>query len=137
VKPSGFSPACRAALEGHSWPGNVRELQNVIERAVILCADGEQLQPGHLGFGGAALAAAATAAASANNAVADNEEVMPLGDLEKKHILGALDKCGGNRTHAARKLGISIRTLRNKLNEYGLGGKGEGDPDDASEAAES
>ena len=138
VKPSGMSPACRAALEAHSWPGNVRELQNVIERAVILCADGEQLQPAHLGFGGGALAAAAAAApaaSSAANSNASNDDVVSLGDLEKNHILTTLDKCGGNRTHAARKLGISIRTLRNKLNEYGLGGKGEGEAEEAGEAA--
>ncbi|MGC3960878.1 MAG: sigma-54 dependent transcriptional regulator [Verrucomicrobiota bacterium] len=138
VKPSGMSPACRAALEAHSWPGNVRELQNVIERAVILCADGEQLQPAHLGFGGGALAAAAAAAPAASstaNSNSSNDDVVSLGDLEKNHILTTLDKCGGNRTHAARKLGISIRTLRNKLNEYGLGGKGDGEAEEAGEAA--
>jgi DNA-binding NtrC family response regulator len=139
VKPSGMSAACRAALEAHSWPGNVRELQNVIERAVILCADGEQLQPAHLGFGGGALAAAVTAPAAtttATNAAAGSDDVMSLGDLEKNHILTTLDKCGGNRTHAARKLGISIRTLRNKLNEYGLGGKGDGDAEESADASE-
>src|SRR5258706_1930264 len=50
VKVGGISPAFRAALESHNWPGNVRELQNVIERAVILCTDGEDLQSMHLGF---------------------------------------------------------------------------------------
>jgi DNA-binding NtrC family response regulator len=127
VKPSGFSPACRAALEAHSWPGNVRELQNVIERAVILSADGEQLQPAHLGFNGAAEIGAVVVAASATGAASDPGssvgEVITLGDLEKRHILQVLDKCSGNRTHAARKLGISIRTLRNKLNEYGIDAK--------------
>ena len=63
------------------------------------------------------------------------DDVISLGDLEKNHILAILDKCSGNRTHAARKLGISIRTLRNKLNEYGLGGKKEGD-EEAEDAAD-
>src|ERR1051325_6132344 len=50
VRVAGISPDCQAALMAHSWPGNVRELQNVIERAVILCSDGQELQPEHLGF---------------------------------------------------------------------------------------
>src|SRR3954454_5523214 len=50
VRVSGISPGCMAALMAHSWPGNVRELQNVVERAVILCSDGQDLQPEHLGF---------------------------------------------------------------------------------------
>ena len=59
--------------------------------------------------------------------------MISLGDMEKNHILQTLEKCAGNRTHAARKLGISIRTLRNKLNEYGLATKGEGDVEEAAE----
>jgi len=121
VKPGGFSPSCRLALENHSWPGNVRELQNVVERAVILCADGEQLEATHLGFSGVAGRGAAAAAAAGSAA----DEVISLGDLEKQHIQQILAKCGGNRTHAARKLGISIRSLRNKLNEPGSGPKAE------------
>jgi DNA-binding NtrC family response regulator len=141
VKPGGFSPACRAALEAHSWPGNVRELQNVIERAVILCADGEQLQPAHLGFSGISMASIAAPASMTATTVSSqpangSDDVLTLGDLEKNHILTTLDKCGGNRTHAARKLGISIRTLRNKLNEYGLGGKKEGEDEAEEEAAD-
>jgi len=141
VKPGGFSQACRAALEAHSWPGNVRELQNVIERAVILCADGEQLQPTHLGFSGISMASVAapanmTATTVSSNPTAGSDDVVTLGDLEKNHIITILEKCGGNRTHAARKLGISIRTLRNKLNEYGLGGgKKDGEEDEATEDA--
>jgi DNA-binding NtrC family response regulator len=136
VKNSGISPACRSALEAHSWPGNVRELQNVIERAVILCSDGEQLQPAHLGFSGSAISVtpasltANTAPVNAKPAGESSEDLVSLGELEKRHILLTLDKCGGNRTHAARKLGISIRTLRNKLNEYGLGSKADGESEE-------
>ena len=65
----------------------------------------------------------------------ENGEFCPLSEVEKRHILSALEHSKGNRTHAARTLGISIRTLRNKLNEYnykGLSGKGDDDMDDSS-----
>jgi DNA-binding NtrC family response regulator len=138
VKISGIAPECRAALVTHSWPGNVRELQNVIERAVILCADGEQIETEHLGIGGITPAAPSHPISPTNPAVtpmtpAPDADALTLGDLEKQHILATLEKCGGNRTHAARKLGISIRTLRNKLSEYGLGKAGGEVAPDATE----
>ena len=52
-------------------------------------------------------------------------EIVPLAETEKRQIFLALDHCRGNRTHAAKKLGISIRTLRNKLHEYGVAAKDE------------
>ena len=114
----------------------MRELQNVLERAVILCADGEKLQPAHLGFSGAAgvsaspVAGNAVMAGVANTSADGAEGIMSLGDLEKRHIIQTLELCSGNRTHAARKLGISVRTLRTKLNEYGIALKEE---DEAAE----
>jgi DNA-binding NtrC family response regulator len=57
--------------------------------------------------------------------------VTPLAEIEKRQILHAVERCGGNRTQAAKKLGISIRTLRNKLHEYGVGTK-----EDAAEEEE-
>jgi DNA-binding NtrC family response regulator len=126
-------------LENHPWPGNVRELQNVIERAVILCADGEKLQPAHLGFNGAGSIAVTQAGSNSTDtgatfiAAEGMEGVMSLGDLEKGHIIRTLELCSANRTHAARKLGISVRTLRNKLNEYGIALKGEGEAEEAAE----
>jgi DNA-binding NtrC family response regulator len=134
VRVSGISEACRATLLGHSWPGNVRELQNVVERAVILCPDGEDLLPEHLGFNPTgALAMSASPAFTAANGVTQPDEIVPLDDLEKNAILRALDVCKGNRTHAAKRLGISIRTMRNKLKEYGVasGNESEGDGDEA------
>ena len=133
VRVSGISPACSQALLNHSWPGNVRELQNVIERAVILCADGEDLSTDHLGFSGASTpastvseAAPAGSVASSSSSASSGETVIrPLEEIEKQHILFVLEKCGDNRTHAAKKLGISIRTLRNKLHEYGFSAKEE------------
>jgi DNA-binding NtrC family response regulator len=141
VKTGGLSHACRAALEAHSWPGNVRELQNVIERAVILCADGEELQAGNLGLGGISISvvpspgAAALTAPPADVPAAARDDALSLAELEKRHILATLDRCGGNRTHAARKLAISIRTLRNKLNEYGLGTKADAEADGSEDVA--
>ena len=131
VRVAGFSGACLQTLQSHRWPGNVRELQNVIERGVILCGDGEELQPGHLGlaqFTAAPWAPAAPVPAGGSapdqiaSAQAPNEAPadLSLAELEKRHILRLLECCEGNRTHAARKLGISIRTLRNKLHEYGV-----------------
>ena len=94
-------------LKKYYWKGNVRELENVIERAVVLC-DGDVILPKNLFM----------------NEEFDNEESISvragvsLREMEKQLIFKTLDEVGGNRTHAAKILGISIRTLRNKLNEY-------------------
>ena len=125
VRVSGFSGPTRTALEAHSWPGNVRELQNVVERAVILCGDGCLIEPEHLGLTiTASISPAptevrtipATETVSVQGTV--QEAVPTLAELERRHIFVALERCDGNRTHAARLLDISIRTLRNKLHEY-------------------
>ncbi|MBP9902813.1 MAG: sigma-54-dependent Fis family transcriptional regulator [Verrucomicrobia bacterium] len=125
VKVSGISVAGLAALQRHDWPGNVRELQNAMERAVILCADGEDLQVAHLGLVAgrtppAEVAGATAQAGTAPAGTGPSAELLSLGELEKRHILHALEHSAGNRTHAAKLLGISVRTLRNKLNEYGV-----------------
>ncbi len=129
VRVHGIADSTLAALEAHSWPGNVRELQNVIERAVILCGDGGQLEPEHLGFSSSAAGAqpppapALSLASAAPAATPAGGELISLAEVEKHHILAALEKTRQNRTHAAKLLGISIRTLRNKLNQYGVKGK--------------
>ncbi|MCC6822524.1 MAG: sigma-54-dependent Fis family transcriptional regulator [Verrucomicrobia subdivision 3 bacterium] len=125
VKVSAISVAGLAALQRHDWPGNVRELQNAMERAVILCADGEDLQVAHLGLVAgrtppAEVAGATAQAGTAPAGTGPSAELLSLGELEKRHILHALEHSAGNRTHAAKLLGISVRTLRNKLNEYGV-----------------
>jgi len=113
-------------LRGHSWPGNVRELENAMHRAVLLATgaeidelavrlpDGQPLSaPGEGVAGRAAQMADAVSRAFVGQTVAEMEQAL---------ILDTLVHCLGNRTHAANILGISIRTLRNKLNEYaGLG----------------
>ncbi len=137
VRLQGLADDCRAALNAHYWPGNVRELQNVIERAVILCGDDGWLETAHLGFSPKAAGRAVASAVPVvpppttsgaqpppASAGADNT-LVSLAELEKQHIFAALEKTGQNRTHAAKLLGISIRTLRNKLNEYGVHSKEE------------
>jgi len=113
----GFTDAAAQQLKNHSWPGNVRELQNVVERAVILCGENGMLEPEHLGLSHSEPASAAASAATGEIAGQSNG-FRSLAELEKQHIFAALDHCKGNRTHAAKLLDVSIRTLRNKLHEY-------------------
>src|SRR5687768_9306684 len=122
----GISANCMAALKRHSWPGNVRELQNVIERAVILCSEGGVLEPAHLG-----LTERPSPAAGMPSSTGDSGEFLPMGEMEKRHVLAALERSKGNRTQAAKMLDISIRTLRNKLHEYNMQSQS-----DAAEEAE-
>jgi DNA-binding NtrC family response regulator len=133
----GFTDSAIQLLNRHSWPGNVRELQNVIERAVILCGDNGMLEPEHLGLVISELASANADAAKPADipAVPGQRNGVPtLAELEKNHIFTVLDYCKNNRTHAAKMLDVSIRTLRNKLHEYNgtLPKSDEDKPDDAS-----
>jgi len=118
VQVSGFSGEAGKALVNHSWPGNVRELQNVVERAVILCGDNGMIQPSHLGISKLSIPAAAAPSVAATTVTAPESVALTLAEIEKRHILATLDRCKGNRTHASKLLGVSIRTLRNKLHEY-------------------
>ena len=108
-----LSEELRAKLVQHHWRGNVRELENTMHRAVLL-GRGDELGPDALMLQTsrnpeAAPAAAATQAGMVGRTVAD---------VERDLILETLQHCLGNRTHAANILGISIRTLRNKLQQY-------------------
>jgi DNA-binding NtrC family response regulator len=121
LPPRGLSPAARAALLAHPWPGNVRELENCLHRAVLL-ADGAEIGPEAIELApprrpAAAPAAPATPAARTTNLVGRRVE-----EVERELILETLAHCLGNRTRAAEILGISIRTLRNKLQEYRAAG---------------
>jgi len=121
-----MTPECLTILENHSWPGNVRELQNVIERAVILSADAPVLEPEHLGMGIAKVAEVVSVQPiKTAPPPIQNDPGKPfanLAELERDHILAAMQRTSNNRTKAAKILGISIRTLRNKLNEYSAQG---------------
>ncbi len=107
-----------AALAAYPWPGNVRELENVIERAVLVCK-GDVLLPWHLALDGNETRSAGPAGEEAAPA-ASNGESTTLRDMEKNLIFSTLKKVRGNKTRASEILGISVRTMRNKLNEYKL-----------------
>ena len=131
-------------LTNYHWRGNVRELENVMERALLLC-NGEEIQPNHLlmssQLGKASInedlaaitnqtsnspafkSADDTATFTKTQISTENEGLgievgMSMKEAEKRFIFKTLNETKGNRTHAAKTLGISIRTLRNKLNEY-------------------
>ena len=144
----GFSGEAIGWLSGYDWPGNVRELQNIMERAVLLSA-GQPVRPAHFLLEGedwplftvedasgietfsAAPAGEASSPDSAADVAADSGTsgsppaemaggVIPLHEMERIMIARGLLQTGGNRTQTADLLGISVRTLRNKLNEYRL-----------------
>jgi two-component system response regulator FlrC len=122
-----LSAEARRALSLHPWPGNVRELENTIHRAVLLSTGAEIGVDGILTPDGARLDQARGPAAVVHAAMAAEQVTRALvgrtvADVERDLILETLKHCLGNRTHAANILGISIRTLRNKLNEYASDG---------------
>jgi len=123
-----FAPAARAALLGHAWPGNVRELENTVHRAVLL-AEGDEIDAEavelHVPLPRAAAPDAAPHAAESAPARAIGVAALVgrrMEEVERDLILETLTHCLGNRTRAAEILGISIRTLRNKLHEYRAAG---------------
>ncbi len=113
----GFDVDAMNLLNSHTWPGNIRELENVVERAVITSKQSqisakdifiERSEGGTLDLGN-------------SNANSTDKNWLPgqtLDDIEKSVIIAALQYHAGNRTHTAKALGISIRTLRNKLADY-------------------
>jgi DNA-binding NtrC family response regulator len=114
-----------ALLEQYDWPGNVRELQNVIERAVILSEPNEPISQAILGPMFPQMAKQVRSEVEPTPSTpAFPSEIVPLETVEKEYILYALKKANGNRTHTAQQLGISIRTLRNKLHEISEGESG-------------
>jgi DNA-binding NtrC family response regulator len=118
-----LSREAERALVTNRWPGNVRELENTIHRAVLLSTGSEIGVDGILAPDGARLdqvkgTGAAAHAAMAAEQITRNLVGRTVADVERDLILETLKHCLGNRTHAANILGISIRTLRNKLNEY-------------------
>ena len=116
-----LSADARTLVTRNAWPGNVRELENTLHRAVLL-ASGSEIGPEAIlspeGETLGAPAGPAERAASVAEAATRGLVGRTVAQVECDLILDTLDHCLGNRTHAARILGISIRTLRNKLNEY-------------------
>ncbi len=134
-----LSSGSKQRFMNYSWPGNVREMENLVERAVLLSAsdelevwdfwDDDSRVPGSL------VDDFVERPDSVENSREDSERnkdgrhgtvsaesIMPLKDVERQMILQALQKTDDNRTHAAKMLGISVRTLRNKLHEYRTSG---------------
>ncbi|HWV39501.1 MAG TPA: sigma-54 dependent transcriptional regulator [Vulgatibacter sp.] len=108
-KVQGFSADALEALRNYGWPGNVRELRNSIERAVILC-DGDLVRREDL--------PADLVGIEAEGIMLKLTLGMPLREVEKEYILRSLRRNGGNKARTAELLGISEKTLYNKLNRY-------------------
>lgn len=106
-----------SALKSQEYPGNIRELENIIHRAVLL-AEEDVIQPQDLLMEDSGYTEEPDREPRAQVDLTSWNETGSLKEMEQKMIYQTLDKTEGNRTHAARILGISVRTLRNKLNEY-------------------
>ena len=112
-RPAKFlSPAALSVLQFHAWPGNVRELRNVIERAVIICS-GEQIERHHF----------APYPIDQRERLRNEDTITlpvgtPIEEVERQMIMRTLQKTKNNKTRAAELLGISLKTLHNKLNLY-------------------
>lgn len=114
-EPKSFTSDARQKLLNYDWPGNVRELSNIIERAVVIEPNPE-IRPEHLYLNSEKL--------TPNRSASGGKVItIPIGvtlqELEKQLIIETLEAHNMNRTKTAAALGISIRTLRNKLHEYG------------------
>jgi DNA-binding NtrC family response regulator len=107
-----LTPAALQVLQSHSWPGNVRELRNAIERAVIICS-GEEIERHHL---------APYPVDQRARVRSEDTLSLPVGtpieEVERQMIMRTLQKTDNNKTRAAELLGISLKTLHNKLRLY-------------------
>ena len=108
-----LSDEARKKLQEYAWPGNVRELENTMHRAVLL-ATGQKIGPEAIPPAGGQ----AGPLASGGEPSAASQVGRTVAEVERDLIIDTLHHCLGNRTHAATILGISIRTLRNKLKHY-------------------
>lgn len=110
LSPKKISPSALNSLYAHSWPGNIRELENSIHRAVLMAQEDIIIPEDIFGLNNSA----------SSNSLGSAPIIVgrKVAEVERELILHTLDHCLGNRTHAANILGISIRTLRNKLKEY-------------------
>ena len=131
-------------LVSHQWPGNVRELENTLHRAILL-ATGDEISPAAilLPDGSHHETSATTSSISSSQSSTDQDDSdaqtaqlvgKTVAAVERELIIDTLSHCLGNRTHAANILGISIRTLRNKLNQYQSEGMEVPQPGDAQSA---
>jgi DNA-binding NtrC family response regulator len=110
----GLDAAARRALAAYDWPGNLRELRNVLERAVILAGEGR------IGASEVHIPARSATPEPAAEPGASGAEASTLSAAEEKMIREALAKAGGNKSKAARLLGITRRALYGRLEKYGI-----------------
>lgn len=118
-----LTPEAQKKLLDYPWPGNVRELANVLERAVVMDAS-KEINSDYLYLESASSIAGATPPLSHSLPSMTDNSGLSLRDLEKKFIIETLHSHNNNRTKTAETLGISLRTLRNKLKEYNLKDEG-------------
>ena len=104
--PPQLSEDAMTSLQEYSWPGNVRELRNVMERAVLLATDGV-IRARDLPLNSAQVSGG-------------TKEIVPLAEIEKRHIMSALERTDWHQGQAAQQLGISAKTLYRKIREYGF-----------------
>src|SRR5882762_3047217 len=110
-----LAPEFLDRLEAHNWPGNVRELANCLRRVVALATSAE--------IDVTALAECDWSMAGPESTLAAESRLRPgvsLGEMERRLFELTLESTGGNRSHAAELLGVSLRTVRNKIRSYGL-----------------
>jgi len=115
---SSIVPEALEVLQNHAWPGNIRELANMIERATILAGDGPILPehlPTQLPVRGKSQQGSATAIGGPHFQIPDGTPT--LRDVEMRYIQAVLEKHSGNKPAASRELGISLKTLYNKINQ--------------------
>lgn len=125
-----ISAAATEKMQAYHWQGNIRELENTMHRAILISVE-DELEPAaiHVQVSGQSAQApqasqdspapsASPAAPVKNKNAVENLVGRSIADVERDMIINTLEHCLGNRTHAANILGISIRTLRNKLNQY-------------------
>jgi Nif-specific regulatory protein len=114
------APAALRRLQDYAWPGNVRELEHCIESATVLCHRGETIEEEHLSLPGmervsAAAPASVSASACVGRGAAGYAPGTPLAQVQLDHMRRTLEHCGGNRSEAARQLGIGRNTLLRRL----------------------
>jgi DNA-binding NtrC family response regulator len=122
-----FLPDAIAALQGYAWPGNVRELENIVERTLIL-ARGDEIGAADLPdlvrsadagvLAGREAPAAVAGPRGEGGAGVDENTEYTLAELERRHIIRVLKRNKGNKVRSARKLGINVKTLYNKIKAY-------------------
>jgi len=103
----GFTPAARARIAEYSWPGNVRELENAIERAIVVC-EGSYVDAEHLPI------------SADRTSITARIPGSTLAEIERYAIVTTLQAAGGSTSRAAEILGVSVRTVQYRLNEYGI-----------------